>query len=148
MRSFTLAALPRVCGASKNVLTKATPSIQSFASRRTFSSLPTLRPTIQVSSSSVFRNPNSLSNGLLQSFTPQPTATGAITPDLVPKTSLTSHPSLFGAAQVRFGPRPTMARASRLVRKRRHGFLSRVRSHNGRKTLQRRKDKKRSSLSQ
>ncbi|KAI1469727.1 uncharacterized protein F4812DRAFT_420129 [Daldinia caldariorum] len=149
MRSFALAALPRACGASKNVLTKATPSIQALATRRTFSSLPTLRPTLQAwSSRPVFRNPNT--SPLLQSFTPQPSAAaaGAVTPDLVPKTALTSHPSLSGAAQVRFGPRPTMARTSRLVRKRRHGFLSRLRTHNGRKTLQRRKEKKRSSLSQ
>ncbi|OTB13665.1 hypothetical protein K445DRAFT_319884 [Daldinia sp. EC12] len=148
MRSFALAALPRARGASKNVLTTASASIQSLSMRRAFSSLPTLRPTIQASTSSVFRSPNP-NNGLLQSFAPQPTgATGGATLDLVPKTSLTAHPSLSGAAQVRFGPRPTMARSSRLVRKRRHGFLSRVRTHNGRKTLQRRKEKKRSVLSQ
>ncbi|KAI1643136.1 uncharacterized protein F4817DRAFT_350795 [Daldinia loculata] len=146
MRSFALAALPRARGANKIALTSATASIQSLATRRAFSSLPTLRPTLRASPGSVFRSPSSTSNnGLIESFAPQPGA-GA-TADLVPKTSLTAHPWLSGAAQVRFGPRPTMARTSRLVRKRRHGFLSRVRSHNGRKTLQRRREKKRSTLS-
>ncbi|KAI0851604.1 hypothetical protein F5Y00DRAFT_230222 [Daldinia vernicosa] len=148
MRSFALAALPRARGAGKHALTSTTASIQSLATRRQFSSLPTLRPTLRASPGSIFRSPTSTSNSLLQSFAPQPSAgAGAATADLVPKTSLTAHPSLSGAAQVRFGPRPTMARTSRLVRKRRHGFLSRVRSHNGRKTLQRRKEKKRSMLS-
>ncbi|KAF3056276.1 hypothetical protein GL218_06602 [Daldinia childiae] len=145
MRSFALAALPRARGASKAALTSTTASIQLLSTRRTFSSLPTLRPTLHASPGSVFRSPCSSNNLLLQSFAPQPSA-GA-TADLVPKTSLTAHPWLSGAAQVRFGPRPTMARTSRLVRKRRHGFLSRVRSHNGRKTLQRRREKKRSTLS-
>ncbi|KAI1661217.1 hypothetical protein F4813DRAFT_221334 [Daldinia decipiens] len=146
MRSFALAALPRARGASKIAISSTTASIQSLATRRTFSSLPTLRPTLHASPGSVFRTPNRLP---LQPFGP-PTAAAAAagaTADLVPKTSLTTHPWLSGAAQVRFGPRPTMARTSRLVRKRRHGFLSRVRSHNGRKTLQRRREKKRSTLS-
>ncbi|KAI0835368.1 hypothetical protein F5Y06DRAFT_139194 [Hypoxylon sp. FL0890] len=149
MRSLALAALPRARGYQAAVNTAAT--IQACVTRRTFSSLPSLRPTILPSNSpnsAVFRSP-SVSNGLLSSFTPSPTSTSAsgITLDLVPKTSVTSHPSLGFGAQVRFGPRPNMARTSRLVRKRRTGFLSRLRSHNGRKTLQRRKDKKRSMLS-
>ncbi|KAI0135699.1 hypothetical protein F4814DRAFT_444513 [Daldinia grandis] len=145
MRSFALAALPRARGASKHALTSTTASIQSLATRRQFSSLPTLRPTLHASHSSVFRSASNANTTLLQPIAPHP-STGA-TADLVPKTALTAHPWLSGAAQVRFGPRPTMARSSRLVRKRRHGFLSRVRSHNGRKTLQRRREKKRSTLS-
>ncbi|KAI8959104.1 hypothetical protein F5Y11DRAFT_16393 [Daldinia sp. FL1419] len=145
MRSIVLSALPRAPRASKNVLGAASSSIQSVATPRTFSSLPTLRPTL-LSANPVFRPSTCPSNNLLQSLTPQPSAAG-VTSDLVPKTSLTAHPWLAGAAQVRFGPRPNLARSSRLVRKRRHGFLSRVRSHNGRKTLQRRKEKKRSVLS-
>ncbi|OTA85212.1 hypothetical protein M434DRAFT_400232 [Hypoxylon sp. CO27-5] len=147
MRSLALAALPRArCHQAAAIMTS---NIQSWATRRTFSSLPSLRPTILASgstNSAIFRSPSS-SNGLLSSFTPSPTSTSEITLDLMPKTSITSHPSLGFGAQVRFGPRPTMARTSRLVRKRRHGFLSRVRTHNGRKTLQRRKEKKRSTLS-
>ncbi|KAI0112631.1 hypothetical protein F4776DRAFT_344144 [Hypoxylon sp. NC0597] len=146
MRSLALAALSRARCHQATAMTTA--NVQSWATRRTFSSLPSLRPTILASSNtnSIFRSP-SASNGLLTAFTPSPTSTSGITLDLVPKTSVTSHPSLSLGAQVRFGPRPTMARTSRLVRKRRHGFLSRVRSHNGRKTLQRRKEKKRSTLS-
>lgn len=63
--------------------------------------------------------------------------------DLLPKIS--SHPAL-GAIQVRCGPRNTFS-PSHFVRKRRHGFLSRIRTRKGRATLQRRKAKKRSTLS-
>ncbi|KAI6081219.1 hypothetical protein F4821DRAFT_33564 [Hypoxylon rubiginosum] len=139
MRSLLRAALPRACNA-RNTKT----AIASIATARTFSSLPSLRPTILASAnptSTVFRSHN-----LLSAYTPAPTSTGAVL-DLVPKSAITSHPAIWGPAQIRCGPRPTMARTSRLVRKRRHGFLSRIRAHNGRKTLQRRKEKKRSILS-
>lgn len=63
--------------------------------------------------------------------------------DLLPKIS--SHPAL-GAIQVRCGPRNTF-NPSHFVRKRRHGFLSRIRTRTGRATLQRRRAKKRSTLS-
>ncbi|KAI4864661.1 hypothetical protein F4820DRAFT_423025 [Hypoxylon rubiginosum] len=139
MRSLLRAALPRACSART---TKT--AITSIATTRTFSSLPSLRPTILASTSTIttaFRSRN-----LLSAYTPAPSSTGAVL-DLVPKSSVTAHPSTWGPAQVRFGPRPTMARTSRLVRKRRHGFLSRLRARNGRRTLQRRREKKRSVLS-
>ncbi|KAI2463385.1 hypothetical protein F4781DRAFT_416835 [Annulohypoxylon bovei var. microspora] len=144
MRSLTLAALPRARG-SKAVAT-ITSTIQSLATRRTFSSLPSLRPTILApssTSSTVFR----AANLPTCSFAPAPSSGAAL--DLVPKTSVTSHPSLAGcAAQVRFGPRPgTMARTSRLKRKRKFGFLARQRTRNGRKVLQRRRSKGRTMLS-
>lgn len=63
--------------------------------------------------------------------------------DLLPKIS--SHPAL-GATQVRCGPRDTF-NPSHFVRKRRHGFLSRIRTRKGRNTLARRRAKKRSTLS-
>ena len=63
--------------------------------------------------------------------------------DLLPKIS--THPSLAGI-QVRCGPRNTFS-PSHFVRKRRHGFLSRVRTRKGKATLQRRKAKGRSTLS-
>ncbi|OTB06120.1 hypothetical protein M426DRAFT_319194 [Hypoxylon sp. CI-4A] len=145
MRPFTLGALARALGSQRATASSST--LKSINATRTFSSLPSLRPTIFGSSGTAFRSPNT-SNGLLNSYTPTSDASGAIAADLVPKTAITSHPALIGcAAQVRFGPRPTMARTSRLVRKRRHGFLSRVQSRNGRKTLQRRREKKRSILS-
>ncbi|KAI1135098.1 hypothetical protein F5Y05DRAFT_181987 [Hypoxylon sp. FL0543] len=145
MRSLVLSALPRARGYRAAATVAA--NIQACATRRTFSCLPSLRPTIPTSnspSSTIFRSP-STHNGLLSSFAPSPTASG-LAPDLVPKTSVTSHPALGLGAQVRFAPRPNMARTSRLKRKRRHGFLSRLRSRDGRKTLQRRKDKKRTLL--
>jgi large subunit ribosomal protein L34 len=40
-----------------------------------------------------------------------------------------------------------MGNASRLIQKRRHGFLSRVKTQNGRKTLARRRAKGRKKLS-
>ncbi|KAK7755157.1 hypothetical protein SLS62_002972 [Diatrype stigma] len=107
-----------------------------------------LRPSIlpTTTTSTVFR---SARGDLLSQIAPAPSsasspgAIGSEVLDLVPKTAITAHPA-FAGMQIRCGPRPTMARPSRLVRKRRHGFLSRLRTKNGRKTLQRRKDKKRS----
>lgn len=100
---------------------------------RTFTSITPLRPTI-------FAN----------SFRPSPTVsiqttpeTAATTLDLLPKIS--AHPAL-SSTQVRCGPRNTFS-PSHFVRKRRHGFLSRLRTRKGRALLQRRKAKKRSTLS-
>ncbi|KAI1084120.1 hypothetical protein F5B20DRAFT_576264 [Whalleya microplaca] len=155
MRSLTLApssaraALSRACGRNSHGAITAVSSIQAVATRRTFTSLPQLRPSILPTTSSVFRPASA--NPLLSRMTPIPTSTstgvaseGAL--DLVPRSAITAHPALAGV-QIRCGPRPTMARTSRLIRKRRHGFLSRIRTRNGRKTLQRRRDKKRSMLS-
>lgn len=63
--------------------------------------------------------------------------------DLLPKIS--THPSL-ASLQLRNGPRDTYNPSHR-VRKRRHGFLSRLRTRKGRMTLNRRKSKRRSTLS-
>ncbi|KAI1126395.1 hypothetical protein F5Y10DRAFT_267169 [Nemania abortiva] len=121
---------------------------------RTFSSLPRLRPSILSSNGAVFRPCNS-GNTLLSRLPPTAASaspTGITSAhegvvDVVPRTSITAHPALAGPQQIRCGPRPTMARSSRLIRKRRHGFLSRIRTRNGQRTLQRRKDKKRSVMS-
>lgn len=64
-------------------------------------------------------------------------------PDVLPKVS--SHPALQGI-QVRNGPRDTY-KPTNLVRKRRHGFLSRIRTRKGRAILKRRKAKGRGTLS-
>ncbi|KAF2405466.1 hypothetical protein EJ06DRAFT_486248 [Trichodelitschia bisporula] len=63
--------------------------------------------------------------------------------DLLPKVS--AHPAL-ASIQVRNGPRNTFNPSHR-VRKRRHGFLSRVRTRTGRRVLTRRKTKGRNTLS-
>ncbi|KAH8166652.1 hypothetical protein CIB48_g1606 [Xylaria polymorpha] len=128
-----------------------TTTTQTLATKRTFSSLPHLRPSIIApnGTGTVFRSCDS-GNTLLPRLPPTTTtspagATNVL--DIVPKSAITAHPALAGPQQIRCGPRPTMARSSRLVRKRRHGFLSRLRTRNGRKTLQYRKDKKRHVLS-
>lgn len=62
-----------------------------------------------------------------------------MTADIVPRDAITSNPALAGAAtQIRCGPRNTMNGHTRLVQKRRHGFLVRKRSRTGRKILLRR----------
>ncbi|KAI0533466.1 hypothetical protein GGR58DRAFT_486676 [Xylaria digitata] len=131
---------------------KSITTTQTLSTRRTFSSLPHLRPSILAPNSTVFRPCNSGNTLLSRLPTITASSTGiASSPegvlDVVPTSFITAHPALAGPQQIRCGPRPTMARTSRLVRKRRHGFLSRIRTRNGQKTLQRRKDKKRSVMS-
>ncbi|KAL2157623.1 hypothetical protein VTH06DRAFT_6002 [Thermothelomyces fergusii] len=115
---------------------------------RTFSHLPSLRPTL-AAPSPIFRAPNTIHS------TPSATSTTmlASTPtggvlDVVAKASVTSHPALAGCgSQIRCGPRPTLSGASRLIQKRRHGFLARKRSRTGRNILKRRMAKGRKKLS-
>ncbi|KAI0457959.1 hypothetical protein F5B21DRAFT_500978 [Xylaria acuta] len=141
-------SLSRGCNSITTTTTTTTPTLTT---KRTFSSLPHLRPSI-APNGTVFRPCNS-GNALLSRLPPTTTSPTGITNapegvlDIVPKSAITAHPALAGPQQIRCGPRPTMARTSRLVRKRRHGFLSRIRTRNGRKTLQHRRDKKRSVLS-
>jgi large subunit ribosomal protein L34 len=98
---------------------------------RTFASFltPSRRPTIF---------PSKTSSSLTTNLT---AGEGAL--DLLPKIS--THPAL-GSIQVRCGPRNTFS-PSHFVRKRRHGFLSRIRTRKGRATLKRRRAKGRSTLS-
>jgi large subunit ribosomal protein L34 len=58
---------------------------------------------------------------------------------------ISAHPGM-GSMQIRCGPRDTY-NPSHLVRKRRHGFLSRIRTKKGRKLLMRRLKKGRWNLS-
>ncbi|GAP87611.1 putative ribosomal protein l34 [Rosellinia necatrix] len=147
-------SLSRVCKSITAAPTAPTAptATRALATRRTFTSLPHLRPSALASNSSVFRPSNS-GNTLLSRLPSTTTLPAGIANgsegvlDIVPKLAITAHPAFAGPQQVRCGPRPTMARSSRLVRKRRHGFLSRLRTRNGQRTLQRRKDKKRSVLS-
>ncbi|KAK0728135.1 hypothetical protein B0T26DRAFT_696953 [Lasiosphaeria miniovina] len=121
---------------------------------RTFSHLPSLRPTTLLSSSfssPVFRvtqtplarlPPCYSSPSILQ----QTGTSASALADVVPKSSISAHPAL-AATQIRCGPRATMSGHSRLIQKRRHGFLSRIRTKKGRKLLARRRDKGRKRLS-
>ncbi|SPN97243.1 related to ribosomal protein L34, mitochondrial [Cephalotrichum gorgonifer] len=101
---------------------------------RTFTSLPTLRPTTMLPTAA-FSRPTA--------FAPPTTVTAL---DLVPQTAISAHPA-FLAAQVRCGPRNNMNGNSRLKRKRKHGFLARNRSKTGRMMLLRRREKGRCRLS-
>ncbi|KAK7749770.1 hypothetical protein SLS53_000349 [Cytospora paraplurivora] len=121
-----------------------------LATSRSFSSLPSLRPSTSMPSSIFARRTAGL---LPTSFTPAPTTMTAApaaslgdVADIVPKTSVTSNPAL---GQIRCGPRNymNMNRPSRLIRQRRHGFLSRMKTKNGRKMLLRRRIKGRKMLS-
>ncbi|KAI8946220.1 hypothetical protein F4801DRAFT_565484 [Xylaria longipes] len=152
MSSLRLASSTARAALSLSRGCKSTTTTQTLTTKRTFSSLPHLRPSIIAPNGAVFRPCNS-GNTLLSRLPPTTTSPAGITNapegvlDIVPKSAITAHPALAGPQQIRCGPRPTMARSSRLVRKRRHGFLSRIKTRTGRKTLQHRREKKRSSLS-
>ncbi|OBT45707.1 hypothetical protein VE00_03972 [Pseudogymnoascus sp. WSF 3629] len=137
---FSLRSSRGVTAALKPVMqARAVKSVAPQASR-TFSILTPLRPSL--TSSFAPRASAALDTTTTTSTTTSAAGTTTIL-DLLPKIS--THPSLAGI-QVRCGPRNTFS-PSHFVRKRRHGFLSRVRTRKGRATLQRRKSKNRSTLS-
>ncbi|KAK7536727.1 ribosomal protein L34-domain-containing protein [Phyllosticta citricarpa] len=114
----------------------------SAASRPSFSAAQQARSISIIS----LRRPQILS-ATATSF-PQSTPTSAAvaapeTPDVMPK--LSTHPAVL-ATQVRCGPRDTY-NPSNIKRKRKHGFLSRIRTRKGRKMLARRKAKGRTNMS-
>ncbi|KIN03784.1 hypothetical protein OIDMADRAFT_158610 [Oidiodendron maius Zn] len=129
---------------SRGLSTLVVPSIASRAvqrpsfkasAQRTFTSLATRRPTIFHFSI----NPSlSISPSLVSTDVSAETSL-----DIFPKIS--RHPAL-SSTQIRCGPRNTFS-PSHFVRKRRHGFLSRIRTRKGRATLERRRAKKRGTLS-
>ncbi|CAK7204077.1 hypothetical protein SEUCBS139899_006828 [Sporothrix eucalyptigena] len=130
-----------VAAAARTAL-RVTPKTQT----RAFSVLPRLRPTMGPIQS-VFRpaTPSTVSTTV---STTLESASACASADVVAPSSISRHPALAGlASQIRCGPRPTMAGATRLVQKRRHGFLSRVRTKAGRKLLARRRLKGRKRLS-
>ncbi|TGO16325.1 hypothetical protein BTUL_0029g00140 [Botrytis tulipae] len=111
------------------IITRVLSQSNAIVAKRTFTSITPLRPTL---SPSAFKPSTSV---LIPSE--------AAPLDLLPKIS--THPAL-STTQLRCGPRNTFS-PSHFVRKRRHGFLSRIRTRKGRATLQRRKSKRRSTLS-
>lgn len=115
-------------------------SVTLLTPPRSFSMLTPLRPSLRPTSTGFAPRAASLDTTTTTAAT---TSSGSEILDLLPKIS--THPSLAGI-QVRCGPRNTFS-PSHFVRKRRHGFLSRVRTRKGRATLQRRKSKNRSTLS-
>ncbi|KAF2474677.1 uncharacterized protein BDR25DRAFT_111033 [Lindgomyces ingoldianus] len=136
----------RIVARSSTVTTQSTllrPSIRSLRptqrpptttpSPRFLSLLPPRRPLLSLQP---FPMPSPATS------TTSPCISGDIL-SLTPKIS--SHPGLLGM-QIRYAIRNTY-NPSHFVRKRRHGFLSRLRTRNGRKTLKRRLLKKRSTLS-
>lgn len=122
-------------------------------STRSFSSLPSLRPSTSTPATLFARRPAGLLPGIFTPGAPgggEAVASAAAVADVVPMAAVTSNPALAGiACQARCGPRNymNMNRPSRLIRQRRHGFLSRIRTKSGRKMLQRRKSKGRKMLS-
>ncbi|TVY50271.1 50S ribosomal protein L34 [Lachnellula cervina] len=108
----------------------------STTPNRTFTSLPSLRPTISPSS----LRPSPTSTTTTTASIPTDPDAAAILP-----TSISTHPSM-AATQIRCAGRNTFS-PSHFVRKRRHGFLARLKSRTGRMILKRRRAKKRSSLS-
>ncbi|CEJ89731.1 hypothetical protein VHEMI05556 [[Torrubiella] hemipterigena] len=113
----------------------ARPVLRTTLPIRTFTTMTTpIRPSL---SASAIRRPTSLLPSLL---TPPPATTTAAAADVVSTSAISAHPA-FAGAQMRFGPRNTMTGATRLVQKRRHGFLYRMRSRTGRKIILRRKTK-------
>ncbi|KAF2683503.1 hypothetical protein K458DRAFT_340625 [Lentithecium fluviatile CBS 122367] len=107
----------------------------STASARSISLIAPRRPMLPTYSyASTIPTPGSIT-------TPAIPSAGAL--DIASKIS--THPAL-GSIQIRCGPRDTY-NPSHLVRKRRHGFLSRIRTKKGRKLLMRRLKKGRWNLS-
>ncbi|KAF1845890.1 uncharacterized protein K460DRAFT_395440 [Cucurbitaria berberidis CBS 394.84] len=139
LRCLRIAARPATsaCTILRPSLARATaPQRTSIVSQnRTISLLSPRRPMLaRTCSPSTLAAP-----GSAPSFVPS----SSETLDLAGKIS--SHPGL-GSMQIRCGPRDTY-NPSHLVRKRRHGFLSRIRTKKGRKLLMRRLKKGRWNLS-
>lgn len=107
---------------------------------RTLTTLAPLRPALFPFRQRAGNSPFALAN---PGFAPAVAAT--VPSDLVPSAAVSSHPALCGL-QLRFGPRNTMNGHTRLVQKRRHGFLHRKRSKTGRRILLRRRIKGRRQL--
>jgi len=125
----TLAKRP-VMAANAN---KSQPTSSLLHQARLISLLTPRRP--QLTLSSILPSPIGGSSQL--------SATSSETLDLLPKISASP---ILASIQVRCGPRDTY-NMTHFVRKRRHGFLSRIRTRKGRALLARRRAKGRKNLS-
>ncbi|KAL5350044.1 hypothetical protein ACLOAV_005081 [Pseudogymnoascus australis] len=135
---LSLRSSQAVTAALKPVFAARAAKSVALQASRTFSMLTPLRPSLPRTAGFAPR-----ASAAIETTTTAASGTSSEILDLLPKIS--THPSLAGI-QVRCGPRNTFS-PSHFVRKRRHGFLSRVRTRKGRATLQRRKSKNRSTLS-
>ncbi|KAL5451145.1 hypothetical protein PMIN07_002589 [Paraphaeosphaeria minitans] len=131
-----LRVVARPSGASASLLAPAaTPRFSMPSTARSISFLTPRRPMLPAQSTGfTLPTPGSVTS---------PAIFSAETLDLASKISV--HPAM-GSMQIRCGPRDTY-NPSHLVRKRRHGFLSRIRTKKGRKLLMRRLKKGRWNLS-
>ncbi|CAG8979512.1 hypothetical protein HYALB_00004964 [Hymenoscyphus albidus] len=111
------------------------------ASKRTFTNLTPRRPTIFPSTQRSFAPPTQS----LPATATTTSHTGEILDVAILPYKMSGHEAMRGM-QVRCAPRNTF-NPSHFVRKRRHGFLARLRSRTGRMILKRRRVKKRSTLS-
>ncbi|KJZ74991.1 hypothetical protein HIM_05477 [Hirsutella minnesotensis 3608] len=111
---------------------------------RTFTTLSPLRPALTPLRQQLGASPFAPSSS---NFVPTSSSldVGLPASDLGPSCEISSHPALAGM-QLRFAPRNTMNGHTRLVQKRRLGFLSRQRSRTGRKIIMRRRMKGRRVL--
>ncbi|KAL5379095.1 hypothetical protein DPSP01_008727 [Paraphaeosphaeria sporulosa] len=131
-----LRAVARPSAAPASLLTPAATSRFSMpSSARSISLLAPRRPMLQ--------NPATGFTLPTPGSATSPAIPSAEALDLASKIS--AHPAI-GSMQIRCGPRDTY-NPSHLVRKRRHGFLSRIRTKKGRKLLMRRLKKGRWNLS-
>ncbi|TGZ85152.1 hypothetical protein EX30DRAFT_314088 [Ascodesmis nigricans] len=122
-------SLPRLARA-------ATSATKSPLGIRTFTFLSPLRPTV------LPRTP--LTNPVTPPSSAPQNAIEAATETLMPRIS---ESPVLRTLQVRCGPRQNFNAITHIIRKRRHGFLSRIRTRKGRNILKRRQAKKRTNLS-
>ncbi|KAM0328517.1 hypothetical protein ACHAQA_004924 [Verticillium albo-atrum] len=111
-------------------------------SKRAFSSFTPVRP-ILAARPTVFTRPTTLPFAPSASPAAATQTIDGMAADLVSRTSITAHPAL---SQIRCGPRNTMNGNTRLVHKRRHGYVSRMKTKDGRKIVRRRRMKGRLRL--
>ncbi|EON65038.1 hypothetical protein W97_04273 [Coniosporium apollinis CBS 100218] len=136
LRSFA-----RLSPQTPTALLRAAPKLQVSPARQT-RNLSLLSPRRPILSNQPALAPSPSPSPATSALQPSPVSSSSGLLDILPRIS--THPAL-ASQQVRCGPRDTY-NPSHLVRKRRHGFLARVRTRTGRNILKRRRAKGRKSL--
>ncbi|KAG9239682.1 60S ribosomal protein-like protein L34 [Amylocarpus encephaloides] len=132
------------CSLGLGAVTKQSNGVKTarnVVAQMTFASFTPLRPTIF---------PSAFTSSLRSPLAPPPSSTSAAATEAQLDLNIlpfkpTTHPAME-AMQIRCAPRNTF-NPSHFVRKRRHGFLARLRSRTGRMIIKRRRAKRRSTLS-